>query len=158
MASLSTIQIIGNLGKDPETRFIQSGRQVTSFNVAVNRVSPASGDRERREETEWFRVSCWGQLATTAEQFLQKGRRVYVSGRFSSRQYTATDGQQRTSLEINADQLVLLDSAQRSEGGDDFGDREMERTPVSSDPTAPRRAPSRAPSRNDDIAEDDIPF
>jgi len=145
MASLSTIQIIGNLGRDPETRFTPAGRQVTSFSVAVSRNVP-SNDGTRKEETEWFRVSCWGKMAETAEQFLQKGRRVYVSGRFSSRQFQGNDGQTRTSLDVSADQLVLLDSAQRADIGD----------------LAPSGARSSAApvsgGYTDDISDDDIPF
>lgn len=144
MASLCTIQLIGNLGRDPETRFTPAGRQVTSFTIAVNRVMGSADGR--KEETEWFRISCWGKLAETAEQFLQKGRRVYVSGRFSSRQFTGNDGATRTSLEVSADQLVLLDAAQRADIGD----------------MAPAGARSSGAATGggyqDDISDDDIPF
>src|SRR5262245_28981910 len=118
MAGVATIQIVGNLGRDPETRFTPNGQQVTSFTVAVSRVLGGGERGERREETDWYRVSCFGRNATFAEQYLQKGRRVFVAGRFSTRSFTGQDGQSRTSLEITADQLTSLDSAQRAEFGD----------------------------------------
>ncbi|MCS6800548.1 MAG: single-stranded DNA-binding protein [Chloroflexota bacterium] len=110
---MAIIQIIGNLGRDPETRYTPEGRQVTSFTVAVNRVSTQGG--ERREETDWYRVSAWGANAKFAEQYLQKGRRVYVSGRFAPRTFIGQDGQSRLSLDITADHIIPVDAAPRAD-------------------------------------------
>lgn len=147
MAGMAIIQIIGNIGRDPETRFTTGGQQVTSFTVAVNRVGSQGG--ERKEETDWYRVSAWGRNAQFAEQYLQKGRRVYVSGRFAPRTFTGQDGQVRTSLDISADYIVPTDSQQRAELGD---------LPVASaaSPVRSRSAPPE--SFSNEMTEDEIPF
>jgi len=108
--------IIGNLGRDPETRYTANGNPVTSFSVAVNRVYTAGG--ERREETEWFRVSAWNKLAETCSQYLHKGSRVYVEGRLKTSTWDAADGQKRLSLEVTASDMIILDTKGRTESGD----------------------------------------
>ncbi len=120
MAGLNKMMIIGNLGTDPEMRYTPNGAAVTSFRIAVNRVY-TTGAGERREETEWFTVSAWNQLAETVNQYLSKGRQVYVEGRLSTRTWTGQDGQQRFNLEINANQVVFLSGGGPSDGGDDMG-------------------------------------
>ena len=110
MASLNKIIIIGNLGRDPEMRYTPSGSPVTNFTVAVSR-RYNTRDGEPREETEWFRVACWDKLAETANQYLQKGKQVYVEGRV--RVHTWDDsqsGEKRAQMEITASNLVLLGS------------------------------------------------
>ncbi len=121
MAGLCKATIIGNLGRDPEMRYTPSGKPVTSFSVACNRVYTAS-DGERREETEWFRVIAWGKLAETCSQILAKGRRVYVEGRLQTRSWEGQDGQKRTEIEVVASDMVVLDSKPRGEGGDAPGE------------------------------------
>lgn len=107
MAGLNKITIIGNLGADPEMRYTPSGSPVTNFTVAVNR--KWSRDGEQREETDWFRVSCWDRLAETANQYLQKGRQVYIEGRVRIHQWDDSQtGEKRASMEISASNLVLL--------------------------------------------------
>ncbi len=119
MAGLCKVMIIGNLGRDPEMRFSPNGNPVTSFSVAVNRVYTAGG--ERKEETEWFRVSAWNKLAETCSQYLRKGSRVYVEGRLRTSTWDAPDGQKRLTLEITASDMIILDSkrAEGSEAGTD---------------------------------------
>ncbi len=107
MAGLNKMMVIGNLGTDPEMRYTPSGAPVTSFRIAVNRTYTTSGG-ERREETEWFTVKAWNQLAEQVNQFLTKGRQVYVEGRLNSQTWTGQDGQQRFSNEITANQVVFL--------------------------------------------------
>ena len=118
MAGLCKATIIGNLGGDPEMRYTPAGRAFTTFNVACNRTY-TTPDGERREETEWFRVTAWSRLAELCNQFLSKGRRVYIEGRLSSRSWEGADGQKRFSLEIAASEMVLLDSRPRmdADGG-----------------------------------------
>jgi len=99
MAGLCKATIIGNLGGDPEMRYTPAGRAFTTFNVACNRTY-TTPEGERREETEWFRVTAWSRLAELCNQFLSKGRRVYIEGRLSSRSWEGADGQKRFSLEI----------------------------------------------------------
>src|SRR5436309_9411143 len=95
-------------------RYTPAGRAFTSFNVACNRTY-TTPEGERREETEWFRVTAWARLAELCSQFLSKGRRVYIEGRLSSRSWDGADGQKRFSLEIAASEMVLLDSRPRGE-------------------------------------------
>jgi single-strand DNA-binding protein len=108
MASLNKIMLIGNVGSDPEMRYTPNGKAVTSFRMATN-YRYAGSDGERREETEWFRVSVWGRQAESCNQFLSKGKRVYVEGRLHSRSWEGQDGQMRTSLEVSANRVIFLD-------------------------------------------------
>ena len=110
MASLNKIMLIGNVGSDPEMRYTPNGKAVTSFRMATN-YRYIGSDGERREETEWFRVSVWGKQAESCNQFLSKGRRVYVEGRLHSRNWEGQDGQMRTSLEVSANRVIFLDRA-----------------------------------------------
>src|SRR5688500_20147704 len=92
MASMAKISIIGNVGRDPELRMTAGGRPVCDFSVAVNRVS-GTGDG-RSEQTDWYRVSCWGKQAETAQQIVQKGQQIYVDeiGRASCRERAEVEG------------------------------------------------------------------
>lgn len=121
MAGLNKVMIIGNLGKDPEMRFTANGSAVANFSVAVSRQYSA-GDGERREETEWFRVVAWNKLAELCNQYLQKGRRVYVEGRLQTRSWDGQDGQKRYSTEVIANEVQFLDRAasgvEAREGGE----------------------------------------
>ncbi len=110
MASLNKIMLIGNLGSEPEMRYTPNGKAVTSFRMATSRRYTTSAG-ESREETEWFRVSVWGKQAESCNQFLSKGRRVYVEGRLHSRNWEGQDGQMRTSLEVSANRVIFLDKA-----------------------------------------------
>lgn len=116
MASMSKIFIIGNVGKDPELKMTGQGRPVCEFSVAVNRVMGRAQGGERQEETDWYRVSCWGNQAETAQQIITKGRLVFVEGRFRPREWTGKDEKTRISLEISADNFQVLDSRRDREG------------------------------------------
>ncbi len=123
MVSVNRMIIIGNLGSEPEMRFTPNGRPVTSFSVATNRRYTTS-DGERREETEWFTVVTWGRLAEQCNQFLSKGRLVYVEGRLRSHSWEGQDGQKRYRNEIVADRVSFLDrqpSAHLTEEKGDIG-------------------------------------
>jgi single-strand DNA-binding protein len=117
--SLNQILLIGNVGQDPEMRYTPSGAAVTNFSLAVNyRRSSRGGDvQDVQEETEWFRVSAWNRLAETVNQYLVKGSKVFVDGRFQSRQYVGSDGQTRTSNEVIANRVLFLDRPGQSSGG-----------------------------------------
>ena len=114
--TMNKILIIGNLGSDPEMRYTPSGSSVTSFTVATNRRYRTS-DGENREETECFRVSAWNRLAETCNQYLQRGSKVYVEGRLTSRTYVGNDGQTRVSLDVNASEVRFIDSRNTSSPG-----------------------------------------
>ena len=108
MVSVNRVTIIGNLGSEPEMRYTPSGRPVTSFRVATNwRYTTPEG--ERKEETEWFSIVAWGRLAEQCNQYLTKGRLVYVEGRLRMRSWEGQDGQRRSRNEIVADRVKFLD-------------------------------------------------
>ena len=106
--SLNQILLIGNCGSDPEMRYTPNGSMVVNFSLAVNsyRNSP---EGDQIQETEWFRVACWNKTAESVNQFLQKGQRCFVEGRFRSSNYTANDGTQRQSNEVTAFRVIFLD-------------------------------------------------
>ena len=110
MAGLNKVMIIGNLGADPEMRYMADGTAMTSFRVASSR-NWDTPDGERREETEWFAVVAWRKLAEQCSQFLQKGRRVYVEGRLRTRSWDTPDGQRRYRTEVVAERVMFLDRA-----------------------------------------------
>ena len=117
MASFSKAMIIGNLGRDPEMRYTPNGRPVTEFSVAVNQSTKNQQTGEWVEATDWFRITVWGDRAERTAENLRKGNRVFVEGRFRTREYEARDGQKRISLEITADNVVSLEARARDEEG-----------------------------------------
>jgi single-strand DNA-binding protein len=109
--SLNRVMIIGNLGRDPELRYTTRGNAVCNFTVAVNRPGRTDENGQRSEdETEWFSVVAWDKLAETCNQFLGKGRKVYIEGRLQTRSWEGQDGQQRSRVEVVAQNMVMLDS------------------------------------------------
>ncbi len=118
MVGLNKVMIIGNLGTDPEMRYTPNGNPVTSFRLATTR-SYNTQDGERRQETEWFTVVTWNQLAEQCNQYLAKGRRAYVEGRLHSDQWEGNDGQTRFRNEIIANRVMFLDRPGTTESGSD---------------------------------------
>jgi len=108
-ACVNKIILVGYLGKDPEQRFTQSGRPVTSFTLATSETWKID-DGEREQRTEWFNVVAWNRLAEVCKTYLGKGSRVYLEGRLQSRSYETESGKQRT-LEVVASVVKMLDSA-----------------------------------------------
>lgn len=165
MAGLNRIQIIGNLGSDPDMRYTSQGTAVTNFNVAVNRrYRDQAGTLQ--DETEWFRVVAWDKLGQTCNQYLSKGRQVYIEGRLQTRKYTDRDGAERTAVEIVASNMIMLgnrgDSASRDddyESPDYAGESTPQQTAARSG-SAPAQGQQRNQPRpvEDDISDDDIPF
>ena len=121
MVGLNKVMVIGNLGADPEMRYTPNGAPVTSFPIATGR-SYTTQDGERRQETEWFTVVAWNQLAENCNQYLSKGRRAYVEGRLHSHQWEGNDGQTRFRNEIIAFTVMFLD---RPSGGDTGGEQSL---------------------------------
>jgi single-strand DNA-binding protein len=103
MASENNVTLVGNLTRDPELRFTQSGRGVASFGLAVNRRYQMNG--EWQEETSFFNVVAWGDLGENASASLNKGSRIVVTGRLQQREYETREGEKRTVVEIIADDL-----------------------------------------------------
>jgi single-strand DNA-binding protein len=115
---LNKVMIIGRLGRDPEMRYTPSGRPVTNFSVATSR-SWNTSDGERRTETEWFNVVAWGSLAEICNQYLVKGQQVYIEGRLQSRSWEDAEGKRHTSVEIIANEMIML-GERRSADEDDL--------------------------------------
>ncbi|MBF51098.1 MAG: single-stranded DNA-binding protein [Dehalococcoidia bacterium] len=106
MASLNKVMLIGNVGQDPELRYTPDGNPVANFSIAVNRRRRV-GD-EYKDETEWFNIVCFSRTAENVNQYLTKGQKVYVEGRFQSSEYVGQDGNQRKSFEVIANEVTFL--------------------------------------------------
>lgn len=119
MSGLNKVMVIGNLGADPEMKYMSDGTGMTRFNVAVSR-NFTSSSGERREETEWFKVVAWRKLAEVCSQYLQKGSKVYVEGRLQTRSWDTPEGEKRFMTEVVAETVQFLDRAGQGQGG--FGD------------------------------------
>ncbi|MSQ25660.1 MAG: single-stranded DNA-binding protein [Dehalococcoidia bacterium] len=125
MVGLNKIMIIGNVGTDPEMRYTASGSPVTSFRIATSRsYNTAAG--ERKQETEWFSVVTWNQLAEQVNQYLSKGRRAYVEGRLHTNTWEGQDGVTRSRNEIIANKVLFLDRQPQDGGGSTGGSAESE--------------------------------
>lgn len=154
MASVNKVILIGNLGKDPETRYLPSGDAVTNINVATTDTwKDKSGDKQ--EHTEWHRVAFFGKTAEIAGEYLKKGSPVYVEGRIRTRKWQDKEGQDRYTTEIVGDRMQLLGA--RGGGGDSMP-REPSREPAAA--TAAIAGSAKAPARKGafDEMDDDIPF
>jgi single-strand DNA-binding protein len=155
MASFNKITIVGYLGRDPEIRYTPQGTPVCNFSVATTeRRKDRAG--EFQDVTTWFRVTVWGKPAESANQYLAKGRQVYVEGRLRQDEYTDRDGNKRTTLEVNATDVQFLGSRQDDAGGGGFSsNRPRTQSPAGGpagvDDSAPHQSPIVA-------ADDDVPF
>lgn len=112
--TLNQVEIIGNLGRDPEMRYTPSGQAVTQFSAATSRSWKPQGSEEWTEETEWHRIVVWGNAAEQTAERLRKGSKVYVRGRLQTRTWEDKQGVKRYTTEIIADQVVFLE---KREGG-----------------------------------------
>jgi single-strand DNA-binding protein len=152
MYSLNRATILGNCTRDPETRQTPAGQSVCSFGVATNRTwTDASGAKQ--EAADFHNVVAWGKLAEICGQYLAKGRKVYVEGRLQTRSWDGQDGQKRSTTEIVAENVILLDragSAPASSGGSPAP------SVVAPPPAKPKDDP--APNPDDEIKIEDIPF
>jgi single-strand DNA-binding protein len=122
MASVNKVILLGNLGRDPETRYTTGGDAVTNLNIATSEQwKDKSG--EKQEKTEWHRVVLFGRQAEIAGEYLKKGRSVYIEGRLQTRKYTDKDGVEKYATEIVGDRMQLIGGAREGGGGgdSDFG-------------------------------------
>ncbi|MFP5405173.1 MAG: single-stranded DNA-binding protein, partial [Gammaproteobacteria bacterium] len=119
MAAVNKVILIGNLGRDPESRSTPSGSAICNVSIATTRNWKDKASGERREETEWHRVVFFDRLAEIAGEYLRKGRSVYVEGRLKTRKWTDKDGVERYSTEVIAEEMQMLGS--REGGGDEGG-------------------------------------
>ena len=155
MASLNKVMLIGNLGADPEVRYLPSGDAITNIRIATTESWKDKGSGEKKEETEWHRVAFFGKLAEIAGEYLKKGSAVYVEGRIKTRKWQDKDGQDRYSTEIVADRMQMLGSrggmGAPTSADSGAGHEERAAGPSSAKSTA------KAGAKFDDF-EDDIPF
>jgi len=157
--ALCKVMIIGNLGADPEMRYTPNGRPVTQFNVAVNQSTKNQQTGEWVEATDWFRVSVWGDRAERTAETLRKGNKVFVEGRFKTREFEGRDGKARTSLEITADSVVNLEKRPREDSEGQFAAPADGGGPSAPAPGGPSAGQPRGGGGSvDDTEFDDLPF
>ena len=153
MASVNKVIIVGNLGADPETRYLPSGDAVCNIRVATTDKWKDKASGEMKEQTEWHRISFFGRLAEIAGEYLKKGSQVYVEGSLRTRKYQDKDGSERFATDIRGDTMQMLGSRQGGGGGGMGAPEPRERMPAA----APAGKPAGKKGGIDDL-DDDIPF
>lgn len=158
MASVNKVILVGNLGADPETRYLPSGEAVANLRIATTETWKDKQTGERKEATEWHRVSFFGRIAEVCGQYLKKGSQVYVEGRIQTRKWQDKDGQERYTTEIRGEEMKML-GGRGGDGGQHGGgspDPQQGRQQQGGQQRPRQSAPSA--SRGFDDMEDDIPF
>jgi single-strand DNA-binding protein len=153
MASVNKVILVGNLGRDPETRAMPSGDSITNIRVATTDRWKDKASGEMKEATEWHSVVFFGRLAEIASQYLRKGSQVYLEGRLRTRKWQDKEGQDRYTTEIVADQMQMLGS--RASGAGDSAPRDFD-APAQS--AAARPTAAKKPASAFSEMDDDIPF
>ena len=158
MASVNKVILIGNLGRDPETRYMPDGGAITNISIATTENwKDKNGDKQ--EKTEWHRVAFFGKLAEIAGEYLKKGSQVYVEGRLQTRKWQDKDGQEKYTTEIIAEEMKMLGGREgMGSGADDGGGGYADRPQPASRPAAARPAPAAKSATGFDNMDDDIPF
>lgn len=162
MASVNKVIIVGNLGRDPEIRYMPSGDAIANIAVATSYKSKDKNTGEQKEVTEWHRISFFGRLAEIVGQYLKKGSSVYVEGRLQTRKYTDKDGVEKYATDIVAENMQML-GGRAGMGGDsgmdDGGyDAPAPRQAPRQAPPQPAARPAPKPAPNFSDMDDDIPF
>ncbi len=171
---VNKVILIGNLGADPEVRYMPNGAAVCNFNVATSESWKDKQTGEQRNQTEWHRVTIYRRLAEIAGEYLKKGSKIYLEGRLQTRKWQGQDGQDHYTTKIIANEMQMLDS--RSGGTANFDDnasssfgQPAQPAPNPADPsqiasapsTAPSTEPSTEPTQSNsgfDDFDDDVPF
>jgi len=161
MASMAKVTVIGYLGRDPEMRYTDKGTPVCDFSVAhTEKYTNRDGDEV--EETYWYKATCWNKLAELAEQYLEKGRQVYIEGRLRVEEWEDNEGNPRWTLAVTVSQLLFLGSGQ-----DSSGERPSKTSKVTKGGGSKKKAQQEPPSRgkakakarkSEPVSESDIPF
>lgn len=161
MASVNKVIIVGNLGRDPETRYMPNGEAVTNIAVATTESWKDKSSGDKKEITEWHRITFYRKLAEIAGQYLKKGSQVYVEGRLQTRKWTDKENIERYTTEIIADTMQMLGSRQGMGGSttmdEDPGNGSSSSAPRQNAAGSARPAPSK-PAPNFSDMDDDIPF
>jgi single-strand DNA-binding protein len=163
MASVNKVILIGNLGKDPEVRYMPSGSAICNVTIATSRQWKDKTSGERQEETEWHRVTFFDRMAEIAGEYLKKGRPVYVEGRLKTRKYTDKDGVEKYTTEITATDMQLLGGregmgAPGPDDGHEAPQRPQRSSPAPRPPAAKSAPAPKTSSTGFDDMDDDIPF
>lgn len=148
MASVNKVIIIGNLGKDPEVRYMPSGDAMANISVATTDSWKDKKTGDKQERTEWHRIVLFGKLAEIVGEYLQKGSQVYIEGRLQTRKWQDKEGQDRYTTEIVADRMQMLGSRP---AGDSTGERQQPGQSA-------KQQPARKGGGSFDDMDDDIPF
>jgi single-strand DNA-binding protein len=163
MAAVNKVILVGNLGKDPETRYSPDGGAICNINIATTETWKDKATGEKKEATEWHRVVLYSRLAEIAGEYLKKGRSVYIEGRLKTRKWTDKEGVEKYTTEVIASELQMLGSREGGTGGggDDGGssnrgesggyNREGSSSPA-------KAAPAKKPAQSFSDMDDDIPF
>jgi single-strand DNA-binding protein len=147
MGSVNKVILVGNLGRDAELRYTPGGSAVATLNMATTEVwNDKQG--QKQEKTEWHRVILWGKQAESLQEYLTKGKQIYVEGRLQTRQWDDKDGNKRYTTEIKADRVTLLGGGSGRAGGGFGGSAERSSSPAAGPDDAPVEP----------ITDDDIPF
>jgi single-strand DNA-binding protein len=159
--SVNKVILVGNLGKDPESRTMQNGRKVVSFSLATSESWTDKGSGERKDKTQWHRVVIFNEkLGEIAERYLKKGSKAYIEGSLESRKYTDKDGAERDITEVVLTQfrgeLTLLDGRNADSESGGYRSEAVSRAPARAAEPA-RGGPSWEPPRGNDL-DDEIPF
>ena len=160
MANLNKVMLIGNLTRDPELRYLQSGTAVCDFGLAVNRNYTKTGG-EKVEEVMFVDITAWGRQAEVVSEFLQKGRPVFIEGHLKLDQWTTQDGQKRSKHKVILEGFQFLDSRQGGSGGGGGGrpqqqPQQQQQPPSQQQQQQPQQQP---PAQDDfDAGDDSIPF
>ena len=161
MASVNKVIIVGNLGRDPETRTFPSGDRVANVTIATTDKWKDKNSGEMKEATEWHRVVFNGRLAEIVGEYLRKGSQVYVEGSLRTRKWTDPQGVEKFTTEIRADQMQMLGSRQGMGGpssDEDDGGSQRRAAPPARAPAPAASRPAAKPSTGFDDMDDDIPF
>jgi len=166
MASVNKVIIVGNLGRDPEIRYMPSGDAIANIAVATSYKSKDRNTGEQKETTEWHRISFFGRLAEIVGQYLKKGSSVYVEGRLQTRKYTDKDGVEKYATDIVAENMQMLggrsgmggDAGMDDGGGYESAQQSRPAPAARQAPPAPAARPAPKPAPNFSDMDDDIPF
>lgn len=153
MASVNKAILVGNLGKDPETRFLPDGKAVCNFSIATSEQWKDKATGEKKDATEWHRISTFGRLAEVCGEYLKRGSSVYIEGRITTRKWQDKEGQDRYTTEIIADKMIMLGSKNQSHDG---GRRDQDIDDIKDQPRTSPAAGGVKGSFAD--MDDDIPF
>ena len=160
-SGINKVILVGNLGQDPEVKYLPSGGAVVNVSIATSESWQDKSTGENREKTEWHRVVMFNRLGEIAGEYLKKGSKVYIEGKLQTRKWQAQDGSDRYTTEVVANDMQMLDSrgsggGQGGQGGGTFGGNAPQAGATGSANT--QSGGQAAPSKGSEIFDDDIPF